>query len=39
VQVIPNDKILWYVTLHLTFVLSAVLLAALDRIAYAVKRA
>jgi uncharacterized protein (TIGR00645 family) len=39
VQEIPNDKILWYVTLHLTFVLSAVLLAALDRIAYAVKRA
>jgi uncharacterized protein (TIGR00645 family) len=39
VQEIPNDKILWYVTLHLTFVLSAVLLAVLDRIAYAVKRA
>lgn len=39
VQDIPNDKILWYVTLHMTFVVSAVLLAVLDRIAYAAKRA
>ena len=29
---IPNDKILWYVTLHMTFVISAVLLAVLDRL-------
>jgi uncharacterized protein (TIGR00645 family) len=28
----PNDKILWYVVLHLTFVVSAVLLGVLDRI-------
>ncbi len=27
----PNDKILWYVVLHLTFVVSAVLLGVLDR--------
>jgi uncharacterized protein (TIGR00645 family) len=38
VQDIPNDKIVWYVTLHMTFVVSAVLLAVLDRIAYAAKR-
>jgi uncharacterized protein (TIGR00645 family) len=29
-----NDKILWFTVLHLTFVVSALLLAALDRIAY-----
>lgn len=28
----PNEKILWYVVLHLTFVVSAVLLALMDRI-------
>jgi uncharacterized protein (TIGR00645 family) len=28
----PNDKILWYVILHLTFVVSGVLLALMDRI-------
>jgi uncharacterized protein (TIGR00645 family) len=33
-----NDKILWYVVLHLTFVVSAVLLAVLDRIAFAAER-
>jgi uncharacterized protein (TIGR00645 family) len=32
---IANDKILWYVLLHLTFVASAVLLAVLDRMAFA----
>ena len=32
---VPNDKILWYVVLHLTFVVSAVLLGVLDRIAFA----
>jgi len=34
----PNDKILWYVVLHLTFVLSAVLLGVLDRLAFASHR-
>ena len=37
-QQISNDKILWYVVLHLTFVISAVLLGVLDRIAFAAKR-
>ena len=27
-----NDKIMWYVILHLTFVVSAVLMGVLDRI-------
>jgi uncharacterized protein (TIGR00645 family) len=31
----PNDKILWYVVLHLTFVVSALLLGVLDRISSA----
>jgi len=30
----PNDKILWFTVLHLTFVVSALLLATLDRLAY-----
>jgi uncharacterized protein (TIGR00645 family) len=34
----PNDKILWYVILHLTFVVSAVLLGVLDRMSFAVHR-
>jgi uncharacterized protein (TIGR00645 family) len=34
----PNDKIMWYVVLHLTFVLSAVLLGVLDRLAFASHR-
>jgi len=34
----PNDKILWYVVLHLTFVVSAVLLGVLDRISSASHR-
>jgi uncharacterized protein (TIGR00645 family) len=34
----PNDKILWYVVLHLTFVASAVLLGVLDRIAFSAHR-
>src|SRR5262245_19929037 len=33
-----NDKILWYVILHLTFVVSALLLGVLDRIAFAKHR-
>lgn len=37
-QQVPNDKILWYVVLHLTFVLSAVLLGVLDRLAFASHR-
>jgi uncharacterized protein (TIGR00645 family) len=31
-QQTPNDKILWYVVLHLTFVVSSVLMAVMDRI-------
>jgi uncharacterized protein (TIGR00645 family) len=34
----PNGKILWYVVLHLTFVVSAVLLGVLDRLAFAAHR-
>lgn len=34
-QHVPNDKIFWYVVLHLTFVVSAVLLGVLDRMAFA----
>jgi uncharacterized protein (TIGR00645 family) len=34
-----NDKIFWYVVLHLTFVVSAVLLGVLDRIAFSSHRA
>ncbi len=34
----PNDKIVWYVVLHLTFVVSAVLLGVLDRMAFASHR-
>lgn len=37
-QEIPNDKIMWYVILHMTFVFSAVLLALLDRMAFAAHR-
>ena len=37
-QQIDNQKIMWYVVLHLTFVISAVLLGVLDRIAFAEKR-
>jgi len=35
---IPNDKIMWYVILHLTFVVSAVLLGVLDKISFAAHR-
>jgi len=34
----PNDKIMWYVILHMTFVLSAVLLGVLDRMSFAAHR-
>ena len=37
-QQIANDKILWYVVLHLTFVVSAVLLGVLDKISFASHR-
>lgn len=35
---IPNDKLLWYVVMHLTFVVSAVLMAYMDRISFASHR-
>jgi uncharacterized protein (TIGR00645 family) len=35
---VPNDKILWYVVLHLTFVVSAVLMGVLDRLAFSAHR-
>jgi uncharacterized protein (TIGR00645 family) len=34
-QQIDNDKLLWYVVLHMTFVFSALLLGFLDRMAFA----
>ena len=38
VRTIANDKILWYVILHMTFVVSALLLGVLDRMSFADKR-
>ena len=35
---LPNDKILWYVVLHMTFVISAVLMGVMDRLAFAAHR-
>ena len=35
---IANDKLLWYVIMHLTFVVSAVLMGVLDRISFASHR-
>lgn len=35
---ISNDKLLWYVVIHLTFVVSAVLMGVLDRMAFASHR-
>ncbi|HET9155428.1 MAG TPA: hypothetical protein VFN91_02095 [Myxococcaceae bacterium] len=35
---IPNDKVLRYVALHLTLVVSALLLGVLDRISFASQR-
>ncbi len=35
---IPNDKLMWYVIIHLTFVVSAVLMGVLDRIAFSAHR-
>ncbi|MGA0100360.1 MAG: TIGR00645 family protein [Steroidobacteraceae bacterium] len=37
-QQIANDKIMWYVILHMTFVLSALLLGVLDRLSFAAHR-
>ena len=33
-QQTPNDKILWYVVLHMTFVVSSVLMAVMDKIGH-----
>ncbi|MGA7980704.1 MAG: TIGR00645 family protein [Chromatiaceae bacterium] len=35
---IPNDKLMWYVIIHLTFVVSAVMMGVLDKIAFAAHR-
>jgi len=35
---IPNDKLMWYVIIHLTFVVSAVLMGLLDKMAFASHR-
>jgi len=35
---VPNDKLLWYVVMHLTFVVSAVLMGLLDRLSFASHR-
>jgi len=35
---VPNDKLLWYVVMHLTFVVSAVLMGMLDRLSFASHR-
>lgn len=37
-ETISNDKLLWYTIIHLTFVLSALLLGVLDRLAFAPHR-
>ncbi|WP_295388851.1 TIGR00645 family protein [uncultured Thiodictyon sp.] len=34
----PNDKLMWFVIIHLTFVVSAVLMGVLDRLAFAAHR-
>jgi len=35
---IPNDKLMWYVIIHLTFVVSAVMMGVLERISAGSKR-
>jgi uncharacterized membrane protein YqhA len=35
---IPNDKLMWYVIIHLTFVVSAVLMGVLDKMSFAAHR-
>ncbi len=37
-QQIPNDKLMWYVIIHLTFVVSAVLMGVLDKLAFSAHR-
>jgi uncharacterized protein (TIGR00645 family) len=37
-QKIANDKLLWYVIIHLTFVVSAVMLGVLDKLVFASHR-
>ncbi len=37
-QSIPNDKLMWYVIIHLTFVGSAVMMGVLDKMAFASHR-
>jgi uncharacterized protein (TIGR00645 family) len=37
-QEIPNDKLMWYVIIHLTFVISALLMGVLDKLAFAAHR-
>jgi len=37
-QQIENDKLMWYVIIHLTFVVSAVLMGVLDRMAFSAHR-
>jgi uncharacterized protein (TIGR00645 family) len=37
-QKIENDKLLWYVIIHLTFVVSAVMLGVLDKLVFAAHR-
>ena len=37
-QEVPNDKLMWYVLIHLTFVISAVLMGVLDKLAFASHR-
>ncbi len=39
VRSIPNDKLMWYVIIHLSFVISALLMASLDKIAFSSHRA
>ena len=38
VEKIENDKIMWYVIVHMTFVVSAVLLGVLDKMSFAKHR-
>jgi uncharacterized protein (TIGR00645 family) len=38
VQDISGDKLMWYVIIHMTFVVSAVLMGVLDRLAFAAHR-
>lgn len=37
-ETIANDKLMWYVIIHLTFVVSAVLMGVLDKMAFAAHR-